>query len=153
MFLIFDNVISKEMCDELISIGPDPKNIKSISPTDVLWSDRVVELTDHAIIPLITNYLKSTAKIEVTPLQVQIQLWPVGSDSCRHIHNTHNRERFGRTSMLYLNNDFEGGEFFTDDIIVKPVPGRLTFFDGSKTYHGVNTIMKKNRYTLIFWWD
>jgi len=28
----------------------------------------------------------------------------------------------------------------------------LTFFDGSKTYHGVKKVKKKDRKTIIFWW-
>jgi hypothetical protein len=55
--------------------------------------------------------------------------------------------------LLYLNDDFEGGEFFTDTgIRIKPKKNRLTFFNGSAIPHGLTKVEKAHRYTIIFWW-
>jgi hypothetical protein len=54
---------------------------------------------------------------------------------------------------LYLNDDFEGGEFYTEHgIVVKPNKGMLTFFDGKNIMHGVKDLKGNVRYNIIFWW-
>jgi len=48
-------------------------------------------------------------------------------------------------SLLYLNDNFSGGEFFTETgLTIKPIPGRLTFFDGSIVTHGVNKSLRSS---------
>ena len=55
--------------------------------------------------------------------------------------------------QLYLNDDFEGGEFITSTgFVLKPKQGMLTFFNGSKIIHGTRRTLSKDRKTLIFWW-
>ena len=56
-------------------------------------------------------------------------------------------------SLIYLNDDFKGGEFFTrNGIKLKPQAGMLTLFDGSKVSHGLKKVKNKDRKTMIFWW-
>ena len=56
-------------------------------------------------------------------------------------------------SLIYLNDDFKGGEFFTrNGIKLKPQAGMLTLFDGSKVSHGLKKVKNKDRKTIIFWW-
>ncbi len=87
----------------------------------------------------------------------QIQTWPTSSKSDLHVHGEKcdwddGRENTGFNSLIYLNDDFEGGEFFTENIMIKPKTGTLTLFDGSTIYHGVKPILKGERYTIILWW-
>jgi len=59
----------------------------------------------------------------------------------------------GYNSLIYLNDDFEGGLFHTEKgIFIKPEPGLLTFFDGRHVFHGTSEVKKKDRFSLIFWW-
>ena len=56
------------------------------------------------------------------------------------------------TSILYLNDDFEGGETFVEDKIIKPKKGLMISFEGDKLKHGVKKITKGTRYTIPCWY-
>lgn len=56
--------------------------------------------------------------------------------------------------VLYLNNDFEGGDFVFSDlhIRVRPEPGLLVCFPSNRYYrHGVEPVTKGNRYSMVTW--
>lgn len=59
------------------------------------------------------------------------------------------------SSLIYINNDYEGGEIFfpQHDIELKPSPGDAVFFPGDRNYlHGVNKIESGMRFTIpVFW--
>ena len=82
----------------------------------------------------------------------QLQNWHVGSEGALHLHKGRGTEESKYNSLIYLNDDFEGGEFYTKNQIIKPQQGMLTIFDGSVTYHGVKEVKKKDRKTIILWW-
>jgi hypothetical protein len=143
---IFRNILTKEQCSDWISKAP-----KFTGSYD--FNDRTVDITNSFIVNTVKDVIEKKCNCKLTCSQAQIQLWPVGSNSNLHIHTYNNRENTDYNSLLYLNNDFGGGEFITKNLIIKPEPGMLTFFDGSKIYHGVNEVESKHRYTLIFWWE
>jgi hypothetical protein len=154
MFCVFDNVIDIQKCAELISLAPDVNKIETIMPLTPKWDDRVININQHPIVEYVEAFLSITFKQHFKAYNTELQLWPPGAHAPMHIHNSPFRLNNGtqRNSMLYLNNDFEGGEFTTDDIVVIPKPGRLTLFNGSNVRHGVNKVLKKPRFTIIFWW-
>ena len=153
MFHIFDHVINDAQCKDIIKLAPIISSIKTPMPVNNDWSDRVINITNHPIINSIEVYLNQKLNLKLKAYQVQLQVWPIYSYSPLHIHNAEGSRGGSKyTSMLYLNNNFNGGEFLTSDIMVKPIPGRLTFFDGSEIYHGVNKVIGNPRFTLIFWW-
>lgn len=56
--------------------------------------------------------------------------------------------------VLYLNNDFEGGDFVFPDlhIRIRPEPGLLVCFPSNRYYrHGVEPVTKGNRYSMVTW--
>ena len=56
--------------------------------------------------------------------------------------------------VLYLNDDFEGGEFLFPDlhIQVKPKPGLLVCFPSDQNYlHGVAPVKEGTRYSIVTW--
>ena len=56
--------------------------------------------------------------------------------------------------VLFLNDDFEGGEFLFPDlhIQVKPKPGLLVCFPSDQNYlHGVAPVTKGTRYSIVTW--
>jgi predicted 2-oxoglutarate/Fe(II)-dependent dioxygenase YbiX len=86
-------------------------------------------------------------------LKLLTQNWNVNSISDLHIHNERGREKTKYNSLIYLNDNYNGGEFYTKNgIVIKPSVGLLTLFNGQKVWHGVNMVKKKDRHTLIFWW-
>jgi len=58
------------------------------------------------------------------------------------------------TGVLYLNDDYEGGETFFPylDVKIKPEKGKLLLFPSNIGYiHGVNKVSGKTRYTMPIW--
>lgn len=144
MFYMFDDVLTKEQCQHFIDLSP--------KFVDMDWNNRATDITELPIVNYVKQFLKVKTNIDLELQAAEIQLWPIGSKSEKHIHDFGNRVDTKYNSLLYLNDNFSGGEFYTDDIIVKPKAGRLTLFDGSKTWHGVNEVLDNHRHTLIFWW-
>jgi len=56
------------------------------------------------------------------------------------------------TSILYLNDNFNGGETVVGDKTIKPEKCKLISFEGSQIIHGVNTITEGERYTIPCWY-
>jgi len=115
---------------------------------------RIVVLDEKDIaIKKVQEFIESKIKIKTECYQAELQVWPIGTQSDLHVHNEQGRQQGDFNSLLYLNDDFEGGEFFTGDgVIIKPKTNRLTFFNGGKISHGVKKVEKNHRYTIIFWW-
>ena len=56
------------------------------------------------------------------------------------------------SSIIYLNDDYEGGHtYFADGTTFVPATGRAIFFDGQYYRHGVSSISKGPRYTVATW--
>lgn len=56
--------------------------------------------------------------------------------------------------VLYLNNEFEGGDFVFPDlhIRIRPESGLLVCFPSNRYYrHGVEPVTKGNRYSMVTW--
>lgn len=57
-------------------------------------------------------------------------------------------------ALIYLNDDYEGGElnFPTHNMSIKPKRGDLVFFPGNKNYaHEVSEVLSGTRYTVPIW--
>lgn len=61
--------------------------------------------------------------------------------------------RYNLSALCYLNNDYEGGELYFPDLnkTIKPKLGDLIMFP-SRFKHGVQTIKKGFRHTLVLWY-
>jgi len=57
------------------------------------------------------------------------------------------------SSILYLNDNFKGGETIVGDEIVKPETGKIIFFEGAEVEHSVTMITKGVRYTIPCWYS
>lgn len=91
-----------------------------------------------------------------------IQKWFVGGFAAPHSDNSDfdgNYNGFQRnkcSSLIYLNDDYEGGEIFFPQhkIRIKPKKGQLVAFEGGHyNIHGVTEVTKGVRYTNGFFWD
>jgi|TARA_E500000331_G_C16919345_1_gene567016 hypothetical protein len=56
------------------------------------------------------------------------------------------------SSILYLNDDYKGGETVIGDKVIKPETGKIIFFSGTKIPHSVNKLTKGRRYTIPSWY-
>ena len=78
---------------------------------------------------------------------MEIVEWPTGSKMTPH------RDKGDIFSwIIYLNDDFEGGETVIDGLRLKPKKGRLVLFSNGFYEHEVKEITKGTRYTLIAWY-
>ena len=121
------------------------------------WSARTVDITEDPIVEKVIATLESKLRVELFCHQAQIQIWPEGVDLYFHRHqeDTDGRNRTSLyNSMLYLNDDFRGGEFITEQgVKIEPRVGTLTFFNGNDIRHGVAPFYGNDRFTIIFWWS
>lgn len=93
------------------------------------------------------------------PSYTDLVYWPDGSrmevhaDACYLDGSPNYCPERKVSAVLYLNDDYEGGEtFFPDfDLEVKPATGKIAFFlSGLSHKHGVRPI-KGKRYTMPIW--
>ena len=145
--LLYENFIKKKECDAFIK-----KAKKNVGKGYwVPWEKRRVDVSKDPIIEKVQKFYNQF-NLDFILEQAELCTWNEGSESELHIHNERGREDTLFNSILYLNDDFKGGEFMTKNLTFKPAPGTLILFNGRETYHGVKPIIKKERYSIIFWW-
>lgn len=94
------------------------------------------------------NRVKNALNIDNELYHNFYQTWGVKSQTSLHNHG--DPDTF--ISIIYLNDDFDGGEFFTETETIKPEPGLLIFFDSKNVWHGVKEIKGNIRKTIITYW-
>jgi hypothetical protein len=152
---IFDNVLRISVLEEYKErIRNHYQTMISLGFTGDDYSEwpscRLLDIKEDKIVEIVKNFIESKIRVKLECDSAQLQAWPIGSLSVQHKHK-HARPG-DYNSSLYLNDDFDGGEFFTKDILLKPTKNRLTFFDGSNILHGVNQVNRSERFSMIFWW-
>lgn len=81
----------------------------------------------------------------------QVYKWPPGSYMSMH-HDVASRATT-LTSVLWLNDNFEGGELqFKDGTTFVPVSGRAIWYDGINNHHRVNTVTNGTRWAIASWY-
>tara|TARA_R110000765_G_scaffold460_1_gene1166 strand:- start:1650 stop:2165 length:516 start_codon:yes stop_codon:yes gene_type:complete len=117
------------------------------------WNDLEITITDEPIVSKVHKYIKKELDINLKIRRAYIQTWMPTTFSGLHIHNDPT-ETATWNSCLYLNDDFEGGYYFTrNGLVIKPEPGLLTLFKGTEVSHGVGEVKKNYRFSLVFWWE
>jgi len=159
MILITPDLLPKSVCDELIKIHTnnedkwyDYNNTKTLD-IKVLDSDDYIPCLKYSkfIERFLSQHFTSNF-IEYT----QIVKWPVGC--YMNAHNDDSRKITNLVSITNLNDNFEGGVHFVDDLGEKekldilPKTGKTISFDGQKYKHGVREVTKGDRYTLAIWY-
>ena len=148
------DIISKDEIKELLT-----KVVKPVFDEPILvmgedyFSKAVIGFDDRLIIDKILKHTNDRYNINLKCLYAQLQTWVPGSYSKPHIHRSDGIESGDYNIIVYLNDDYEGGEFFLQDynVTIKPVTGMSVIFNGRDIYHGVTKIEKSNRYGLIIW--
>jgi len=155
MITVFHDFLSPERCAlyrDKVSQHFHSRVEQGFHPWDFLDS-RNIEISDDPIGLEVKAFLESKIKVQLTCDQIELQTWPINCPVGLHVHNDRGREKGDYNSLLYLNSDFKGGEFYTNTgFTLTPTVGTLTFFDGSNIHHGVAPITENHRYTIIFWW-
>ena len=149
--IIIKNFIPQSECIKFLQRVPAPYKMDS---SELPWEHRLVDIIKHPVTKYVENYWNKYFKTNKLKIyESLIQLWPIQSKSDSHIHTEPDRAQGTYNSILYLNDNFFGGEFFTNKITIKPKPGMLTFFNGKTTNHGLHPVHWNNRYAITFWFN
>ena len=145
---LFENFISKDECCEIIQecsklpILSYNQNKKDFYRTDVTQCAFVEKMRKFLQVKLNKN------------IECKLAIFQVRYPGARCDLHVHRPEKPDYNSILYLNDDFEGGVFYTEGGFRHvPKPGDVLFFNGKEIWHGVELIGKAKRYAINFWWD
>lgn len=174
---VIDDFLSKEEIDVFLSYCKSTDNWIDGDSTELgkdFWSGRSIYL--EAMPPEIANMVlkvkdrlseaieKEYGKKHYCDL-IHLVRWPDGyeqalhSDDMMYQNHPEDYEWFHHrtlSSIIYLNDDFEGGHTYYDkfpEATVKPKPGRAAIHPGDvEHYHGVTKVVGNTRYTLPSFW-
>ena len=86
--------------------------------------------------------------------EAYLSLWNVDASAGVHSDSNHT-EWIIFSTVLYLNNDYDGGEIYfpNQGIEIRPQAGDMVIFPsgGHEYFHGVNPITSGKRYTIAMW--
>jgi len=125
---------------------------------DIGIRDRLVAIRKRVRAEIVGAY-RLTQPIFADTLQ--IVRWPEGYEQQPHADSEnpggveHPYSWRSYASLIYLNNDFEGGRIYFPNQRLAPAikPGMLVFFPGTLEYlHGVSKIVSGQRYTVASFW-
>jgi len=161
-----DNFIDTKTIDHYLEI-PDSIEWVEAHGDHKNWHNRVYPLlrTDYISSVPVLKKIQQTIQKETGKLvyadTFNLVRWRVGDYQMPHADaenpngDPHPFPWRNYGCMLYLNNNFSGGEiYFPDhDIEIKPRPGLLAFFPGTTEYmHGVREVTEGTRYTIGSFW-
>lgn len=156
--MVFNDYLTTFECDELYQIFRDAK-FRELRPDDI-WVNRVkhpeyTEYYKNKLISHRTAVCENFFNIKFNMTSINMTLWKEGHEMPPHLDYGAWNEYPDReyASILYLNDDYEGGELYITDlkITIKPKKGQLVCFQGGKYMHGVKKIITGERLTNICW--
>jgi predicted 2-oxoglutarate/Fe(II)-dependent dioxygenase YbiX len=168
-----ENFLAPELCKQLLDgFERNTQHVDQRS-RDPYWRDRLLYYQALAHEPELRRIMSEARTRTVTEISrffgvsdvlysdtVHMVRWREGQAMSPHADNC---ELDGRpnaypwrefASLVYLNDDYEGGEVFfpTLNIQIKPSTGLLLAFRGGREHvHGVSKITRGTRYTMPAW--
>jgi len=144
------NFISSKESDELIEFHKKNFNLN----TEGCLMHRNTEVISWTLLTKFKNLEKALTKFAKSVNNnyvinsFEIVKWPTGESQPNHLDfNFH-----PYTSIIYLNDNYEGGETVVKDKTIVPEKNKLVSFEGDKMIHKVNEIIKGTRYTVPCWY-
>jgi predicted 2-oxoglutarate/Fe(II)-dependent dioxygenase YbiX len=154
---IYPNVITKEDIDKLmVDINPkdNAENMKYFVDTGDDYKCKKKECTDHQLVKRISDQFQYTTEY------ASIAYYPTGShnslhaDNCIIQNNIVTKVRnWTHTGIIFLNNDFEGGNLVypNQGCVFVPTIGTMVIAPAGEDYiHFVEQVTKGERFTLVF---
>lgn len=115
--------------------------------------------TDEAVLDVMDRARRQVASIAAAllgwprlyPYYTDLVLWREGQSMASHTDNAGGNAERVASAVVYLSDDFEGGETVIDDYgPIKPVTGRLVVYPSGRP-HAVNPVTRGMRHTLALW--
>ena len=137
---------------EIRKVNVLPFNRRSSSLTEVHYGS----LFNYVITNYMNIYAKNFPPLHFDGLlECNLLMYKEGYHYEKHIDSNGNRTL---SAILFLNNDFEGGELYFEDVMTnkiydyKPKPGTLLIWPSNFLFpHGVREVKKGNRFSVVAW--
>lgn len=149
-----ENFLSLEACNWLINFHKNnfEKTLNKYShyhrTTEAIDLSNIIELDEtKKLIAHFTSHIRTINK-KAYINYFQIVRWPSRESQPAHI----DKPEHILTSILYLNDNFKGGETKVGNKIIKPKAGKIVTFEGNKVKHSVRKIIEGQRYTVPIWY-
>ena len=172
----YENVIPDELCDDIISYTIESKKLSpstysthdSTSPKssqrvfmDDVWfrdgEDKYYEEMKEHTLNVLSNYQKIHKVVCKRYTDFRINRYSSGGFMSEHIDNIHHShgQQYGYphlSVLLFLNEDYKGGEFVVADNEYKTSKGSAIIFPSNFMFpHKVNNIEYGTRWSVISW--
>ena len=172
----YENVIPDELCDDIISYTIESKKLSpstysthdSTSPKssqrvfmDDVWfrdgEDKYYEEMKEHTLNVLSNYPKIHKVVCKRYTDFRINRYSSGGFMSEHIDNIHHShgQQYGYphlSVLLFLNEDYKGGEFMVADNEYKTSKGSAIIFPSNFMFpHKVNNIEYGTRWSVISW--
>lgn len=172
----YENVIPDELCDDIISYTIESKKLSpstysthdSTSPKssqrvfmDDVWfrsgADKYYEEMKEHTLNVLSNYQKIHKVVCKRYTDFRINRYSSGGFMSEHIDNIHHShgQQYGYphlSVLLFLNEDYKGGEFMVADNEYKTSKGSAIIFPSNFMFpHKVNNIEYGTRWSVISW--
>ena len=135
----FNNFLSDNVCNMLIGFFESSDKKEKFRDTIVL------NYRNNKILKRLHNLFN--INLLLTPIHMQIVKWPQDSFMKEHYDSG---DQYG--VLLYLNDNFKGGETIIDGQTVKPKKGSGVLFTNGKLLHSVCKVKEGTRYVLPIWY-
>jgi len=135
----FNNFLTNNVCNMLIGL------LESSDKKERFRDTIVLNYRNNRILKRLYNLFN--INLLLTPADMQIVKWPTGSFMNEHYDTG---DQYG--VLIYLNDNFEGGETIIDKKKIKPKKGCGVLFTNGKLLHSVCKIKKGTRYVLPVWY-
>lgn len=114
-----------------------------------------IEMSENNVISEVVNKITKLCQSfdkNVILDYVGIVRWPPGTFMKPHLdkNDIHGQDVFA--TMVYLNDDFDGGCTCFEDFEVKPKSGKLLLFSNSLYLHHVSKVENNERFVLSLWY-
>ena len=172
----YENVLPDELCDDIISYTIESKKLSpstysthdSTSPKssqrvfmDDVWfrsgADKYYEEMKEHTLNVLSNYQKIHKVVCKRYTDFRINRYSSGGFMSEHIDNIHHShgQQYGYphlSALLFLNEDYKGGEFMVADNEYKTSKGSAIIFPSNFMFpHKVNKIEYGTRWSVISW--
>jgi hypothetical protein len=150
-----ENFLSGDECNRLIEIhkkflmhrGKLHNETEVLNVMYMMSSDNEDDIFIKYIYGKITDHIKATDRGSFINY-FEVVKWKEGLSMPKHF----DFDFHTWTSVIYLNDDYEGGETVVGDKEVVPLKGKIVTFQGVSVLHGVNKVLKGDRYTTPVWY-
>jgi hypothetical protein len=167
---VFHNFLSVEECNKILSIRGTPVSSDSKQWHGRIYFNQKIDSLTRSLGINIKKVIQKEYDIKVKQndsgyntidkhayniSSVNIVSFPSGKDMALHVDDL-GTEEYHMSSIVYLNDNYEGGEIFfpTHDLLIKPKQGDLIIFPGNLNYaHQVNSVTSGDRYTIPIWYE